>query len=182
MKSIQIFLTVLVLCFAAACSKDSTESDPNPPTPPVQEDAISVTPSILTFDALGGTQTIQIICSDNKSWTLSGEVPWCEVSTMKGTNGTNITFTTQENASVDERNATYTFVCGQASAKLTIIQKQRDALTITSSKIEVPASGKTITIEVQSNIQFDYEIADKDRDWILPEETRAMQTTSLVSR
>ena len=99
---------------------------------------------------------------------------------MKGTNGTNITFTTQENASVDERNATYTFVCGQASAKLTIIQKQRDALTITSSKIEVPASGKTITIEVQSNIQFDYEIADKDRDWILPEETRAMQTTYLT--
>lgn len=180
MKSIQIFLTVLVLCFAAACSKDSTESDPNPPTPPVQEDAISVTPSILTFDALGGTQTIQIICSDNKSWTLSGEVPWCEVSTMKGTNGTNITFTTQENASVDERNATYTFVCGQASAKLTIIQKQRDALTITSSKIEVPASGETITIEVQSNIQFDYEIADKDRDWILPVETRAMQTTYLT--
>lgn len=63
---------------------------------------------------------------------------------------------------------------------MTIIQKQRDALTITSSKIEVPASGKTITIEVQSNIQFDYEIADKDRDWILPEETRAMQTTYLT--
>ena len=134
----------------------------------------------MTFDALGGTQTIQIICSDNKPWTLSGEVPWCKVSTMKGTNGMNITFTTQENASVDERNATYTFVCGQASAKLTIIQKQRDALTITSSKIEVPARGKTITIEVQSNIQFDYEIADKDRDWILPEETRAMQTTYLT--
>lgn len=181
-QSILTFLIAFFLCFTSACGKDSSISDPNPnpPTPPVQEDAISVTPSILTFDALGGTQTIQIICSDNKPWTLSGEVPWCKVSTMKGTNGMNITFTTQENASVDERNATYTFVCGQASAKLTIIQKQRDALTITSSKIEVPARGKTITIEVQSNIQFDYEIADKDRDWILPEETRAMQTTYLT--
>lgn len=66
MKSYSNFFDGTCFVFAAACSKDSTESDPNPPTPPVQEDAISVTPSILTFDALGGTQTIQIICSDNK--------------------------------------------------------------------------------------------------------------------
>ena len=74
----------------------------------------------------------------------------------------------------------HTFTCGDKTAKLVVTQKQQDALTVTSSKVEVDAQGGPINVEVKANIPFEYVIADKDKGWITPVETKSMQTTILT--
>lgn len=71
-----------------------------------------------------------------------------------------LTITATENISPDERNATIILKAGAASKTFTVIQKQKDALAVTSSKIEVTADGDEISIEVKANISFDYEIEE----------------------
>ena len=61
-----------------------------------------------------------------------------------------------------------------------VTQKQQDALTVTSSKVEVDAQGGPINVEVKANIPFEYVIADKDKGWITPVDTKSMQTTVLT--
>ncbi len=97
-----------------------------------------------------------------------------------GANGATVTFTAEANTSPDERNATYTFTCGDKTAKLVVTQKQQDALTVTSSKVEVDVQGGPINVEVKANIPFEYVIADKDKGWITPVKTKSMQTTVLT--
>ena len=169
----------------SGCGKDENESGGgntgggNNPNTPSTQTSISISPSALTFDAQGETKSVTVTCTTGKTWTLSGGESWCTASGSNGNNGATVTFTAEANTSPDERNATYTFTCGDKTAKLVVTQKQQDALTVTSSKVEVDAQGGPINVEVKANIPFEYVIADKDKGWITPVETKSMQTTVL---
>lgn len=141
-----------------------------------QESFISIYPTELIFDADGGEEGIYVDCTDN--WQLSGGADWCDVSATAGKNGDYVSFSVNKCQDTDEKTATYTFRCGTASQELTVIQKQKDALTITSSNFEIPAAGKEISIEVKANIDFDYEIT-LGQDWIHEIETKSLETTIL---
>ena len=183
MKRFFLFFTLLALL--SGCGKDENESGGgntgggNNPNTPSTQTSISISPSALTFDAQGETKSVTVTCTTGKTWTLSGGESWCTASGSNGNNGATVTFTAEANTSPDERNATYTFTCGDKTAKLVVTQKQQDALTVTSSKVEVDAQGGPINVEVKANIPFEYVIADKDKGWITPVETKSMQTTVL---
>lgn len=183
MKRFFLFFTLLALL--SGCGKDENESGGgntgggNNPNTPSTQTSISISPSALTFDAQGETKSVTVTCTTGKTWTLSGGESWCTASGTNGNNGATVTFTAETNTSPDERNATYTFTCGDKTAKLVVTQKQQDALTVTSSKVEVDAQGGPINVEVKANIPFEYVIADKDKGWITPVETKSMQTTVL---
>ena len=113
----------------------------------------------ITVPAEGDTYSA--VVSSSANWTLSGGVSWCEPSKTSGSNGETVTFTVEPNTTVSERNVTYTFRCGDKTTKLTITQKQKDALTVTQSKYEVKAEGDDIEIEIKANIPFDYEIEQR---------------------
>ena len=141
------------------------------------ESYISIYPTeLLIFDADGGEKGIYVGCADN--WQLSGSADWCDVSATAGKNGDYVSFSVKKSQDTDEKTATYTFRCGTASQELTVIQKQKDALTITSSNFEIPAEGKEISIEVKANIDFDYEIT-LGQEWIHKIETKSLETTIL---
>ena len=177
MKRFFLFFTLLALL--SGCGKDENESGGgntgggNNPNTPSTQTSISISPSALTFDAQGETKSVTVTCTTGKTWTLSGGESWCTASGSKGNNGATVTFTAEANTSPDERNATYTFTCGDKTAKLVVTQKQQDALTVTSSKVEVDAQGGPINVEVKANIPFEYVIADKDKGWITPVETKS---------
>ena len=161
-------LTLLAIALATVTSCKEEEI--------TQESYIYLYYEELVFDAEGGEDGFYVECTD--VWKISGSADWCEVSSMSGINGDYVSFKVEPSEDTDERRVTYTFVCGTASQEFTVIQKQKDALTVTSSNFEVPANGQGITIEVKANIQFEYEVTDGS-EWIHEVETKAMETTVL---
>ena len=181
MKHFYPYFLAVAMLFAVGCDKDNTEEDTNGSGgngKPGTECTLSVDPGSTTISARG--DTFSTVVSSSAGWTLSGGVSWCEPSKTSGGNGETVTFTIEPNTTSSERNVTYTFWCGDKSAKLTITQKQKDALTVTKSKYEVDAGGDDIRVEVKANIPFDYEIAANCREWITPLQTRAMTTSTLI--
>lgn len=161
-------LTLLAIALAGLTSCKPEEE--------VTESYIYLYPDELFFDAEGGEHGISVECSD--VWKISGSADWCEVSPLSGMNGDYVSFNVEPSEDTDERSVTYTFVCGATSQELTVIQKQKDALTVTSSSFEIPAEGESIVIEVKANIDFSYEITSGDW-WIHRTETKAMETSVL---
>ena len=181
MKHFYPYFAVMAMLFAIGCDKDNTEENTNGSGgngKPGTECTLSVDPGSTTISARG--DTFSTVVSSSAGWTLSGGVSWCEPSKTNGGNGETVTFTIEPNTTPSDRNVTYTFRCGNKSAKLTITQKQKDALTVTQSKYEVDAGGDDIRVEVKANIPFDYEIAPNCKEWITPLQTKALTTSTLV--
>ena len=183
MKKLLFVLSAMMIC---SCSESGTEDGPNP-NPESSVTEIWLTPNTLTFESTGGTETIRLYydysgTSTNAQWKLTGGESWCTASKTNGGNDERIVFEVTENNDSDERNATFTFTCGIVSTKLVVTQKQKDALTVTSSKIEMDANGGEAKIEIKANIDYTYQIDEECRSWITPKQipTRALKTTTLV--
>ena len=55
---------------------------------------------------------------------------------------------------------TVTIKAGSVSKNITVTQKQKDALTITSNKVEIDEEGGEFTIEAKTNVSLTYEIEE----------------------
>ena len=177
---LKLVLFALLFCY---CCSSGDDDEPTPETTP--EIVIPTEQKAPVMDTKGGTGTVTF--SSNLPWTASvvnaRADTWCTVSPTSGGAGTaTLTITATENISPDERNATIILKAGAASKTFTVIQKQKDALTVTSSKIEVTADGDEISIEVKANISFDYEIEEVAKLWITSATTRGLSTTALKFR
>lgn len=140
------------------------------------------TPEVL-FTTDGGNNTISF--STNEAWTAqvinSRADEWCEIHPTSGSAGeATITVTTIPNNTPDDRTASIVIKAGTLSKTVTVSQKQKNALTVTSSKFEVKAAGGEVNIEVKANIDFEYTIDESASDWIKYEGTRAIKTSTLT--
>ena len=125
MKYLTLCLAAIALLFTAGCSRIATEVndlDGGDGETTESADAISVSPASATIPAEGDTFSTTVSSTDD--WTMTGdeEVSWCEPSQKSGSNRDAVTFTVAPNTTTSERNVTYTFRCGDESAKLTITQ------------------------------------------------------------
>ena len=85
-----------------------------------------------------------------------------------------------ENTSADERNATLIITSGASQTRVMVVQKQKDALTLSSARYEVDANGGDLVVEGQHNIPCGYVIDTEAAGWIKPiENTKAMSTSTL---
>lgn len=164
-----IFVSLLVISLTA-CSGESE---------PKVEPSVSISgQSSATIGSIGGSTTITF--SSAKDWTASSSQSWCKISPSSGKGGNaTITITVDENTSYDERNASVTISSETISKNITVTQKQKDALTLTSNKVEVKAEGSKIEIEVKSNIAFETQIETKAQEWISPV-SRGLSTSILA--
>lgn len=177
------WLLLLSMTFVAACSdggEDVVEPDPKP-TP--SKPAITLDVSSADFTTDGGSNTISFTTSE--PWTAevlnSRADAWCSVSPTDGPAGdAEITVTTTANDTPDNRSASIVIKAGTTEKTITVSQKQKDALTVTSDKFEVSAEGGEVTIEVKANIDFEYTISEKAKAWIASADSRALKTTTLV--
>ena len=177
------WLLLLSMTFVAACSdggEDVVEPDPKP-TPSKPAITLDVSSSDFTTD--GGSNTISFTTSE--PWTAevlnSRADAWCSVSPTNGKAGdAEITVTTTPNDTPDNRSASIILKAGSTQKTITVSQKQKDALTVTSDKFEVSAEGGEVTIEVKANIDFEYTISEKAKVWIASADSRALKTTTLV--
>ena len=177
-------LTFLLIAALAACSKSEDGGTTNPdPTPEKPKAEIKLNTSSSNFTADGGRDEISF--SSTEAWTAevinSRADGWCAVSPTSGDAGeATITISTKPNDTPDERNASVRIKAGTAQKTINVSQKQKDALTVTSSKFEVGAEGGEVKIEVKANIDFEYAIDESAQEWIKYEGTRAMKTSTLT--
>jgi hypothetical protein len=188
MKKISIAL-ISALCLACGCSTGGDEPDPQPVNPnntnnnnstnattteKLQLDTTSASP---TFSSDGGTTQISVTATS--AWTAdvasSRTLDWCTVSPTSGEAGTSkLTITTLPNTTYDERNATITIKSGPLTKTYSISQKQKDALLISSNKIEMSSIGGNATIEIKSNISYSFEVEESAKSWIKHTSSRAL--------
>ena len=174
MKKILYPITMtLLLCIILASCKDEKEEE------------VIVKPSITlsggsshTVECQGGT--IEVNFSSTKSWTASSGQSWCRVSPTSGQGGNaQLTITVDENTTTDERNASVTIKSESASTNITINQKQKDALTVTSQKVEINALGGEAIVQVKANVTYTCEIESQAKDWISIGSSRAMADSEI---
>ena len=174
MKKILYPITMtLLLCIILTSCKDEKEEE------------VIVKPSITlsggsshTVECQGGT--IEVNFSSTKAWTASSGQSWCRVSPTGGQGGNaQLTITVDENTTTDERNASVTIKSESASTNITINQKQKDALTVTSQKVEINALGGEAIIQVKANVTYTCEIESQAKDWISIGSSRAMADSEI---
>lgn len=177
------FLLLLAAAgLAWACGKDGAEN-PAPEPAEIIELPASVTPPV--FDEQGGKTSLTFTA--HAAWSARVDATrasnWCSVAPESGSAGAvTLTVTTLPNDTPDERNATIFLKAGTTTKTLSVTQKQRDALTVTSSKFEVGAGTGEIEVELKANIDFDYKIGEECAEWVSYVGTRAMKTSRLVFR
>ncbi|MBR5282975.1 MAG: leucine-rich repeat domain-containing protein [Alistipes sp.] len=184
MKKLLTFLLTTAVLFTTACtnSDDSANSNTDP-TPEKPKTEIKLETRSLDFTTEGGRDEISI--TSTESWTAevinSRADSWLSVSPTSGNAGdATLTITAKNNDTTDERSASVRIKAGSAQKIINVTQKQKDALTITSSKFEITAEGGEVTIEVKANIKFEYTIDESAKGWVKYEGTRAMKTSILT--
>ena len=137
----------------------------------------------MSIPAEGGDCSFSFKTTD--TWTASvinGRADgWLTFSPTSGMSG-NVTVmvTASKNEGYEDRSATLRIVSGKNTTDLLITQKQKDALLVNATKYEVPEDGGDISIEVKSNVNYDYTLEDAD-GWLTENtaKTRAMETRTL---
>lgn len=184
MKTLKhLFLLWLGLFFYWSCS--SGDDDKPTPSQPEEKPQINIdaTQSSLVLEQQGGTVTVSFTAT--AAWTAdvsaaTRATSWCSVSPTSGSAGNvTLTVTTTTNNTYDERRATVILRSGVTSKSFTVSQKQKNALTVTSNKLEIAAGGGEATIEVKANVNYQYEIAEAARSWISVADSRGLSASTL---
>ena len=180
MKNTLHFLLWLLMVCCWSCSSGGEDGPIPTPTPKPESNKIEISGSNPVVEQKTGTATITF--TTNAAWTASvgTSTSWLSVSPASGAAGTHtLTVTAQENDTYDERNATVTIKAGSVSKNITVTQKQKDALIVTSNKVEIGSDGGNFSIEAKANVSLTYEIEEVAKEWITADESRALSTKTL---
>ena len=169
------FLLPLALMSAllVSCEPENGEDNPEP------EYSISISPTELTFDAVGGEQSVTVTSSESwylvedsdwywsesDGWYRDGESDWCGVSACYGESGDKISFSADpyENTA-EERTATFTFCCGDKDVELIVTQGAKVySISVEPEELSFEVEGGEQTVTVTSSDEW--EISEKP-DWI----------------
>ena len=181
MKRNMFVLPVLGLLFllCQGCSEDK-EENPTPESPSITVESGEDMP---VFETAGGTAALTFTATSDWTAAVDGAASgWLSVSPASGGAGTyTLSLVTTANDSYDERNASVTITSGSVKKTFTVTQKQKDALILTSNKVEVDAEGGDFSIELQANVEVAYEIEDGAQTWLAPvSRSRALASSALT--
>ena len=175
----RILVSTLIMLGLASCGpKNGIEPD----TPDGKAE-LEVNTASLDFTEEAGSGTIEL--TTNTKWTASTvndrASDWLSINPAGGEAGTHtINVSAAANDTPDDRSASVVIKAGDVEKVVKVNQKQKDALTVTSSKFELDWTGGDIRIEVKSNIDFQYTIDGPAQEWIEPAATKAMKTSVLT--
>lgn len=105
---------------------------------------------------------------------------WCSVEPSSGDAGkASVVVSVNENLDYDDRQAVLFIKAGKCSEKVIVSQKQKDALTVTSSRYDVSCNGGTVDIEVKANVDFECYTTDSAQEWLHDMSTKSLETQHL---
>lgn len=169
---------LLGLLFVWGCDSESAGKETTELLTGKIENVVEPTTAIST----DGKDAALVVFTANKAWNVRTEKTWCKATPASGKEGESITvaITAEANNSYDERNSNITITCGDAVKHVTVAQKQKDAILLTSNKVEAKQEGEEIKVEVRSNVDFTSEISEKDKSWLkLIAQTRGLSASVL---
>lgn len=174
---------IFVIVGLSSCKKEIVGPDNNSGTPDTPASEYIVSNLTMSIPAEGGDCSFSFKTTD--TWTASvinGRADgWLTFSPTSGMSGNvTVTVTASKNEGYEDRSATLRIVSGKNTTDLLITQKQKDALLVNATKYEVPEDGGAVSIEVKSNVNYDYTLEDAD-GWLTENtvRTRAMETRTL---
>lgn len=168
----------------SGCGKEPvvTPDDDNRETK--EEEFFNVTADkTVTLPSDGGSFNIKL--SSSAAWEISlindRAKDWISFSKSSGLKGDHdIKVTIAANAEYDSREATVRVKsANNASFDILVSQKYAEALTVTASRNDFTAEAGTLTITVNANIDFTYQIGADCADWISEASTKGLSTTTL---
>lgn len=170
----------LLLMLCQGCSEDKEENPPAPESPSI---TVESGEDIPVFDTAGGTLALTFTTTSDWTASVDGAASgWLSVSPASGEAGTHtLSLVTTANDSYDERNASVTITSGSVKKTLTVTQKQKDALILTSNKVELEAEGGDFSIELQANVEVTYEIESGAQTWLTPVARSRGLTSSVLA-
>ena len=136
----------------------------------------------LVFGPQGGSATVSFAASE--PWTASAintrADSWLSLSSESGGPGeVELTVTAAASDEYEDRSATLQISAGQDTEFLSVTQKQKDAITVTSSFFEVGPEGGTVKIEVKSNVEFTCTV-EPGCSWIKYVETKEYGSHTVI--
>lgn len=180
---VALFSVFVVALFAlfAGCSSSKDIDEPVEPVNPVDPEAPSL---ILDSDlppiaAGGGSLTLRM--STNEPWTIETEAQeessdeWFYVCPISGGSGENISVTLRvdENKTYIGRSFRLTVRTVSLEKSLTVTQVKRNAIIVGENRYELTSEEQTLTVEIQSNVEYEVEIGSGS-EWLAPaKDTRA---------
>lgn len=170
----------LLLMLCQGCSEDKEENPPAPESPSI---TVESEEDIPVFDTAGGTLALTFTTTSDWTASVDGAASgWLSVSPASGEAGTHtLSLVTTANDSYDERNASVTITSGSVKKTITVTQKQKDALLLTSNKVELEAEGGDFSIELQANVEVTYEIESGAQTWLTPVARSRGLTSSVLA-
>ena len=170
-----IILSFILIISFSSCSKDDSTSSGGSSG----DSSFTIKTESVMIEQAGGSADISF--NANGNWTATCGENWLTVLSSSGNKGS-ITLHVKAGAndSFDERNTSVIITCNGVTKSVLVTQKQKDALAVTSNKIEVDADGGEKTIEVKANVNYNYSIDENAKSWISVVGTRALQTSYIV--
>lgn len=174
------YLMAILLFVACSDVKISDRNDDSDDKVEVASITLTGSPE-QTMESTGGKFTLSL--TSTKAWTATSGQAWCKVSPTSGNKGASIVYIDVEaNGTYDERNAKITFKSDTVTKVITVTQKQKDALLLSTNKIEAPRTATDIVLVVKSNVKYTYQIGSSAQSWISPttiSDTRGLSESSL---
>lgn len=129
------------------------------------EDVFEVSPETIGVLHEGGVFSVEI--KTNLDYTIDVEDEWISLLTTGVVQEGELEFEVEPNYLNEGRTGTISFVAGEYSANVTVIQEaapEEDYFEISPVIFEVPASGGMVTVNISTNMDYTMDIADPE--WI----------------
>ena len=170
-----ITLAVTSLMFSAC--KQELDFDETSLRPGQAEASFSSGNVNMDFPSSAGSASVDLDASGKwqAAFVNDRAKEWCRLSTDSGKRGkANITVSVTENPEYDQRSASIQFTCGDLSRTIVVTQKQKDAILVSSNRLDVKEEGGKVSIEVRANIAYEYNVSAGAESWIQPLDTRGL--------
>ena len=161
MKRLLAYLSCLSILLLAGCHEDPY---------------LTVSPTSLTFNQEGGSQTVRV--SANYAWTARTSGSGITVSPASGEGEASVTVTAAAASSADPTSGTITFQSEGLSASVSVSQEAKSTINV-GSVTKIPAEGGTFTVDIQYNTDYTVEVESAAQSWITFNGTKALSSGKL---
>ena len=144
-----------------SCSKPEPEPEPEPVVGKIT--LLSEDSHVFSDDG----ESYQLAFTATLDWTASASEDFVTVEPKAGQAGENaITIRIGENPQYEARTATVTITCGEDKQTINLTQKQKGALLLTESTVNVKAEGGMVTVVAKATSNVTYAIDSECAEWI----------------
>ena len=137
-------------------------------------------PKGFSYEGKGGSQTL--IFTSNRDWTISSSESWVIAYPSSGKASNQdilITITCYANGTYDPRSCVITIMNGDISETVTISQDSNSGLIAYPTLFEIDDVAQTISLDVQSNVDYTVSIDTSGKEWISQSLTKGLSTDKL---